>query len=204
MANERLGEKNIEQLLAQYRSERARLIFQLDKVRDTIAELKAMRPKDEPSVEVPVVKRGRGRPRKDATLPGTTKSGAAKSAKKTKKTAKKPRRKKRKKMPEGYRMSNWDTMVLDAITKAGLLMRKEDLLHIAKTWAAKNEPELGEGEVEAKLTRVLQKLAGKSDKLGTHRTGLQRGYHYGLKDWFFASTGALRRQHLDRLVISKD
>ena len=58
-------------------------------------------------------------------------------------------------------------------------------------------------EVEVKITRVLQKLSGKRGELGTHRTGLRRGYHYGLKEWFFASSGLLRRSYLDKLVIKK-
>jgi hypothetical protein len=55
-----------------------------------------------------------------------------------------------------------------------------------------------------KLTRVLQKLSGKRGVLGAHRSGLRRGYHYGLKDWFFASSGALRKQHYDKLVLTND
>ena len=72
-----------------------------------------------------------------------------------------------------------------------------------KKWAAKNERSVPASEVEARLTRVLQKLSGKRGVLGTHRTGLQRGYHYGMKEWFFNTSGRLRRQHLERLVLKK-
>ena len=71
-------------------------------------------------------------------------------------------------------------------------------------WAKKNEPLMQEDEIDVKLTRVLQKLSGKRGVLGTHRSGLRRGYHYGLKDWFFASSGALRKQHYDKLVLTND
>ncbi|MFN9324257.1 MAG: hypothetical protein ACK6A5_02585 [Flavobacteriales bacterium] len=40
MAKRRLNEKDIKELLTQYRSERRRLIFQLDRVREAIAGLK--------------------------------------------------------------------------------------------------------------------------------------------------------------------
>src|SRR5690606_6684549 len=77
---------------------------------------------------------------------------------------------------------------------------KADLLAVALKWAKKNEPNMTEEEVSVKLTRVLQKLSGKRGVLGTYRSGLRRGYHYGLKQWFYSSTGALRRTHLDKLV----
>ncbi|MEZ4738230.1 MAG: hypothetical protein R2818_02480 [Flavobacteriales bacterium] len=188
MANERLGEKNIERLLNEYRSERRRLMFQLNKVRETIAELKAARADQEKSdqkLTAPGVKRGPGRPRKDAApVP-----------------APKKRRKKRVVAAGGYRLSKWDEMVLGTITKADKLLPKEDLMKAALAWAKKSQPRMTEPEVEAKLTRVLQKLSGKRGDLGTHRSGLRRGYHYGLKDWFFTTSGKLRGQHMDKLVL---
>lgn len=74
----------------------------------------------------------------------------------------------------------------------------------ATSWAKKNHPTLSEAEVEAFLTRTLQKLSGRKKLLGTHHSGLRRGYHYGLKDWFFQSSGKLRKQHLDRLVLTTE
>ena len=133
----------------------------------------------------PTVKRGPGRPRKNAVVA----------------PPKKKRRKKRVVAKGGYRLSKWDEMVLGAITKADKLLPKEDLMKAALVWAKKSQPKMTEPEVEAKLTRVLQKLSGKRGDLGTHRSGLRRGYHYGLKDWFFATSGKLRGQHIDKLVL---
>jgi hypothetical protein len=92
-------------------------------------------------------------------------------------------------------------MVLESITKAGQLLPKEAIMTAALAWAKKNAPEMTPEDVEAKITRVLQKLSGRRGQLGTHRSGLRRGYHYGLKDWFFTSSGLLRKQHYDKLVL---
>ena len=90
------------------------------------------------------------------------------------------------------------------ITNSGRLLPKEEILEQVGRWAAKNQPKLSDAEVEAFLTRTLQKLSGKKKLLGTHHSGLRRGYHYGLIDWFFQSSGKLRRQHYDRLVLSPE
>jgi hypothetical protein len=194
MANKRLSEKDIDQLLNQYRSERRRLGFQLENVRRAISELKSVRTTMAPAAgsgsDTPVVKRGPGRPRKDPNAPVTPRKSG--------------RRKKRQIKEGGYRLSDWDTMVINSITKSDRLLPKEDILKNARQWANKAYPDMSEAEVEAKITRVLQKLSGKRGALGTHRSGLRRGYHYGVKDWFFASSGKLRKQHLDKLVLSED
>jgi hypothetical protein len=191
MAKRRLNEKDIKELLTQYRSERRRLIFQLDRVREAIAGLKGQLGENDGEDDEAPVKRGPGRPRKNPE-------------EKAKRPKKAGRRKKRTIKNGGYRLSDWDQMVVGAITKADRLLPKEDLKLQAMAWARKNEPLMTEPEIEVKLTRVLQKLSGKRGLLGTHRSGLRRGYHYGLKDWFFSSSGALRKQHYDKLVLNKD
>lgn len=194
MAKRRLSEKNIDQLLAHYRNERRFLSYQLDLVRSTIADLKkdkeeaVVAPGPSAAAGEAVVKQGPGRPRKDATA--------------TKEPGKPGRPKKlvRKERP----LNSWDNAVLDAINTSGRLLPKEEILTHVRAWAAKNEPALSPEEVEAFLTRSLQKLSGKKKMLGTHHSGLRRGYHYGLKDWFFQSSGKLRKQHYDRLVLSPE
>lgn len=187
MANKRLNEKEIEQLLGQYRSERRRLNFQLDKVREAIAELKRTATSRTSASEGAPVKRGPGRPRKDGSTAVQKRTPG--------------RRKKREIKNGGYRLSDWDQMVIDMITKRDELLPKEEILKGALAWAKKKHPNMDNAEVEAKLTRVLQKLSGKRGMLGTHRSGLRRGYHYGIMDWFFASSGKLRKQHFEKLVL---
>ncbi len=191
MPKKRLDPKDVAELLAQYRSERRRLQYQLDTVREAMRELKAIHGDNSGDDEDKPVKRGPGRPRKEG------------SATPRKYRRKPGRRKKRTIKDGGYRLNEWDTAVVDAITSKGLLLTKEDLRDHLLAWARKNDPALKEGDVELALTRSLQKLSGKRGVLMTYRSGLRRGYHYGLSDWFFASTGKLRKQHLDRLVLTK-
>ena len=190
MAKKRLNPKEVQQLLGQYRSERRRLMFQLENVREAIRELKAVGGDQSDEGEEAAPKRGPGRPRKPVT---------------TQKYKRKPgRRKKREIKNGGYRLSEWDNVIVDAITKRNELLPKEELKKHLIGWARKNEPAMKEDELEVKLTRVLQKLSGKRGVLGTYRSGLRRGYHYGLKDWFFQSTGKLRKQHLSKLVLNDE
>ena len=179
MAAKRLQQDDLEELLAHYRSERRRLNFQLEQVRQAISELKAVREGK------PVTKR----------VSKTT------TAKKT--SRRKPgRRKKRVIKDGGYRLNPWDNMVIDLIRSKDRLLPKEEIMAHALKWAAKAEPKMKPDEVEAKVTRTLQKLSGKRGELGTHRTGLRRGYHYGIKDWFFATSGKLKKACFDKLVLA--
>ncbi|MFT3885815.1 MAG: hypothetical protein QM724_10395 [Flavobacteriales bacterium] len=194
MAKKRLSEKDVDQLLGHYRSERRRLSFQLEQVRTAITDLKKVRaaaPKTAASAKTAangVPKRGPGRPRKNEAVA---------------KPQGRPGRPKKRERKE-RELNGWDNMVLGAIKSSQRLLPKEDLLKHAKTWAAANEPSVKGAEIEAHLTRTLQKLSGRKKLLGTHHSGLRRGYHYGLKDWFFQSSGKLRKQHLDKLVLTKD
>ena len=191
MAKKRLNEKDIDQLLGHYRAERRRLSFQLDLVRDTILDLKQQKagaapaPKSEKVVADGTPKRGPGRPRNNEAVP-----------------AKVGRPKKRERKERA--LNEWDNVVLSAINTSGRLLPKEDILTYAGSWAKKNEPTLSGAEVETYVTRSLQKLSSRKKFLGTHHSGLRRGYHYGLKDWFFNSSGKLRRQHYDRFVLEEE
>ena len=197
MAKKRLPEKDIDQLLIHYRSERRRLTFQLDTVRTAILGLKKAKssmpvvPKAPSTITLPdgTVKRRPGRPRKGEVVVKKAKRGPGRPPKRVHK----PRE-----------LNKWDNMVMNAITTSDRLLPKGLLLAQARTWAAKQEPRMKAPEVEIFLTRTLQKLSGRKDLLGTHHSGLRRGYHYGLKDWFFNSSGKLRKQHLDKLVLTND
>ncbi|MEO8733663.1 MAG: hypothetical protein ABI373_04975 [Flavobacteriales bacterium] len=190
MAKRRLSQKDIDQLLSHYRAERRRLNYQLGLTRAAIVELKKEKAAAPESASASASdgkpKRGPGRP---------------KGSKNTTKEPGRPGRPKKRDRKE-RELNEWDHMVMGSINSTGRLMPKEELLEHAKTWAAKSAPTLSSEEVEAFLTRTLQKLSGKKKLLGTHHTGLRRGYHYGLKDWFFQSSGKLRKQHYDRLVLS--
>lgn len=191
MAKRRLSNENVEELMAHYQNERRRLNYKLDLVKEAIADLKGRQQEQAETIAAASPakaesKRAPGRPKKTA---------AAK--KKTTRKPGRPKKRERKERP----LNEWDNAVLDSINSTGRLMPKEELLEHLTTWAAVNKPELSQDEVAAFLTRTLQKLSGKRKLLGTHHTGLRRGYHYGLIDWFFKSSGRLRRQHYHRLVL---
>jgi len=175
----RLNEQDIERLLDEYRSEKRKLIFQLDKVRDAIKELKSTRVEKE-----------------EARV-------AAKEGRKRTYRKRKPGRRKKRTVVGGYKLNDWDKMVIELIEKENKLLTKAEILKECKAWARRKYPKMKAAEVEAKLTRVLQKLAGKRGILGGHRTGLIRGYHYGLSDWFFASSGKLMKIHYPKLDIEE-
>lgn len=189
MAKKRLNSKELDQLLSTFRSKRRVLLFELEQVRTTIIDLK----KRKTAAEKPAVgaaadapKRGPGRPRKNA-------------AEKPKRGPGRPPKRKREPQP----LNTWDNAVLDAIRTSKRLLPKEELLKRVSVWAKTAEPRMKAADVELHLTRTLQKLSGRKKLLGTYRSGLRRGYHYGLLDWFFKSSGKLRSQHLDKLVLTE-
>lgn len=197
MAKRRLNQTDLDTLLSQYRSERRRLNFQLGLVRTALRDLKraqASLPKVAPKPNVIVlpdgtVKRRPGRPRKGEVVEKKPKRGPGRPPKRVR-----PPRE----------LNNWDNMVLSAIRTSGKLMPKDEILKHAIHWAGSNEPGMRKPAIETFVTRTLQKLSGRKKLLGMHHTGLRRGNHYGLKEWFFQSSGKLRGQHLNRLVLTKD
>jgi hypothetical protein len=173
----RLNEDDIERLLTEYRSEKRKLIFQLDKVRGAIKELKDYKLQKEEAAN-------------------SVNSGSSK------KTSKRKRgRRKKRTVVGGYKLNDWDQMVIDLIKSENRLLTKAEILEHTKTWAKRNYPRMKVADVEVKLTRVLQKLSGKRGELKGHRTGLMRGYHYGINEWFFESTGKLMKIHYAKLKI---
>lgn len=193
----RLSEKDIDQLLGHYRAERRRLAFQLETVRTAINDLQKAKnalPRTAAGSTDAPAKRRPGRPRKSENERSTAPRKRSKRG---------PGRPPKRVIPPRP-LNDWDNMVLGAIKSANKLLPKEDLLTAAKQWASSRKPGMKAAEIEAHLTRTLQKLSGRKKMLGTHHTGLRRGYHYGLKDWFFASSGKLRKNHYDKLVLTKD
>ena len=193
MARERLKKEELDALLTEYFAERRQLMYKLERVRDAISELKKLRGLKEEGQQTEgqeaAPKRGAGRP-------------AAEKAAKRKGRRRKPGRRKKRTVVGGYRLSPWDMMVLDAVKSAGRLLTKQELFERTLAWAKKNAPKMKQADVEVKLTRVLQKLSGKRGVLGKHRTGLMRGLHYGLIDWFFH--GKLRTEHKEKVVVPKE
>jgi len=192
MARERLKKEELDRLLGELFGERRLLMYKLDRVRKAISELKTLRASKALIEAAPAdgeaPKRGPGRP------PG---SGNAKP----KGRRRKPGRRKKRTVVGGYRLNTWDNMIVAAVTGANRLLTKQELLAHSIAWAKKNEPKTNKAAVEVKLTRTLQKLSGRRAVLGKHRSGKQKGLHYGIMDWFFH--GKLRQEHKDKVVVGK-
>lgn len=213
MAN-RMRLDEVENLLRHYRTERRVLGFQMKRTRVALKELQKMRSSLEKleaarAKKAGIIKRGPGRPPK-AAVDATVKRGPGRPRKnpvpETRKEVGRKRRRgpgrPRKKAGEPPALNQWDDLVLSVISSKGKLMTKGELLDHAAAWARKNEPGMKANDVETYVTRALQKLSGKAKMLGMHHTGLQRGNHYGIMDWFFRSTGKLRPSALDKLDLS--
>lgn len=190
MARERLKKEELDRLLAELFGERRLLMYKLDRVRKSISELKGLRAsktasEEGPSADGEAPKRGPGRPRGSGV----------------RRYRRKPGRRKKRTVKGGYRLNTWDNMIVEAITSAKRLLTKQELLDHSIAWAKKNEPKTKKAAVEVKLTRTLQKLSGRRGVLGKHRSGQQRGLHYGVMDWFFH--GKLRQEHKDKVVLNE-
>ncbi len=182
-----MNNDDLELLLKTYFGERRRLLFQLARVRDAISELKRRRALKPSKADAP--KRGPGRPRKQPAADGAARPAGGKRKRTTKNG--------------GYRLNAWDLMVQEVITRSGLMVR-EDLQPIALEWAKRHDPKRKAAAVDLKLTQTLQKLSGKRGVLGKYRSGQRRGYHYGLKEWFFNTTGEPRPPYRDQLSGKDD
>lgn len=190
MARERLKKEELDRLLAELFGERRLLMYKLDRVRKAISELKTLRASKAAS-EV-----GTGA---DGEAP---KRGPSRPAGSGKARRRKPGRRKKRTVVGGYRLNTWDNMVVGAINAAKHLLTKQELLAHSIAWAKKNEPKTSKAGVELKLTRTLQKLSGRRGVLGKHRSGKQRGLHYGNMDWFFH--GKLRQEHKDKVLLNAE
>lgn len=156
-------------------------------------------------------KRGPGRPRKAASAAKTKKATTAKktaakkttakksTAKKTtaKKTAaKKPLVKKLENNTSGYRLSDWDALVIDTLNKSGSVLSKQDICDAADKWAKGEKKGMDSKQVYTKVSNVLHKLTNKKNILNRFSNDKVKN-SYGLADWF-TPQGNLRDEHLPK------
>lgn len=173
----RLSEGEVDDLLATYRSQRKQLNFQLGMVQQAIKDLKDYRVRKEELDEA------RKEARKNA--PSTYK--------------RKPGRRKKRTVVGGYKLNPWDQFIVDTITAKGELMTKSELVEARQAWGKENNAKTTAKETEMMITRSLNKLGGKRGDIGKHRTGIGRGLHYGIGDWFFANNGKLKGVNKDKI-----
>lgn len=198
MANSRLGLDEVQALIQTYTAEKAKLEFQLRNTNEIIEQLlkrksklsskavktlesaakTALRPKRGPgrppkarptSAEAP---KRRGRPPKaKAVESGNSKAGTA----------------------EGYRLSDWDNLLLDTLEQKGRALKKVEIDEIFRDFAKTVEPGWSDAQIYTKASRVIHKLA---NKRGTIRKQdiPGKGYAYGLSGWF-AKNGKIKKDH---------
>lgn len=200
MAN-KMKLSEIDLLLRHYRTERRVLGFQMKQTRITIKDLQKLRNAAEKEgaakiKKLGIQKRGPGRPRKNPVPPPITEA----PVRKRKRGPGRPKRK----AGEAPRMNDWDKAIIAAITSKGELMTKQAIREEMRIWAKKNQSDVATSDVEVYVTRALQKLTkGYTRSLGMYHSGLRRGNHYGLIEWFFRSNGKLRPSSLNRLNLAK-
>lgn len=144
----------------------------------------------------PAKKKRVGRPRK-ATATASTKTKAKATAKPKPKA--KPATKSSSKTATksdstgGYRLSDWDTMILDGLASRQKVMISADLLELGKKKVANENLGLDEKQIQGKINRSLQKLANKRGVLSkTDYPG--KGHAYGLAEWADPS-GEIRKKY---------
>ena len=209
-----LTTKDVKSLIKSYESDIRQLEYKINKTREALSELtgnengsktsgKRGRPRKVTNFETDAVQspsKKRGRPRKvilqdgDPTGPGTpkviqkTKSSEGKKEKVKlvfpKVTPRKPRTVSGK--SGGYRLSDWDTFVLDALEDFGKVMINSELYDLALVKNKEDKMGLSEDDVRGKLVRSIHKLANKRMEIAKAPFP-GKGYAYGLTSWFTGS-----------------
>lgn len=205
MVNE-LTAAELKDLLNTFESDKRKLSYRLQQIDRTIADLQRMidrfgagnlpepsfaepmqeekqeevtpeSPKeDTPTADEPVEvastpTRTRGRRSRITQAPESTASAAIKS-----KTTKK------RKKAKGYRLSEWDTALMEGLKKAKHPLINQELYQLLEDKNQKEQHGLDEKDIRGKLNRSLHKLANKREELiKVNHEG--KGFAYALRRW---------------------
>ena len=153
---------------------------------------------DKPAEEPGVAPKQRGRPPKaaSAAVEAPKRRGRPPKAKSaTKSTAKSSARSAKSKSgnAEGYRLSDWDNLLLDTLEQKGKALKKVEIDEIFKDFAKTVEPGWSDAQVYTKASRVIHKLANKRGVIRKQDIP-GKGYAYGLSTWF-AKNGKIKKDH---------
>ncbi len=213
MANLKLSSVEIRRLISEYESSLRQLQFRVEHTRRMIRELKDAIPAIEaqelaqiasiaenaaPIIETAAApapaRRGRPKGRRGRPKGSGRKAAAAKTTEEAV-SASKPKkgRKSRKVKPSGYRLSEVDVLIMDALGETGKAMINSDL----QTFIEDKKKAAGESfdsdDIALKISRSLQKLANRrSDLAKVPYEG--RGKAYALPSWLNGK-GDLKRKH---------
>ena len=98
----------------------------------------------------------------------------------------------KKKESEGYRLSDWDEMVIQSIEKAGQALKNKEIFDFAEDWAKKEGKKTDEKGIKQKISQSLHKLANKRNRL-IKVDAEGRGYAYAPSKW--TSNGKLKSKY---------
>lgn len=171
MPRRKYTDEELKDLLIHYKSELKKLQFQVLEIKDIIARLQ-----------------GKADPDKAEEAP-------EKAPKKTSIKKRPPRKRGRKKKRAPYKLSEWDSFILDVLEKEDRLLTKNDLENFVMHRASLIKEEMTPDQASTKVTRILHKLANKRDTIRKYSLS-GRGYGYGLSKWFFQTSGKLKRKYM--------
>ena len=192
LENLSLTEKEVADLINQYRSEIRKLEYQLEKAKDAVSELT-----DRSGIEIskasiqttPTTKKRRGRPPKQKTRGSSNGTATAKAPKKrrgrppkSETKAKAKTTKTKKSRSEGYRLSEWDNFIINELKKAKRVMINAEFLKKAMSKSKREKLGLTETDIKGKLNRSIHKLANKREEI-VKVSYPGKGFAYGLKTW---------------------
>lgn len=197
MAKIKLGSVDIQQLLNTYEANLRQVQFQAEHIKQTIRSLKAALPAiqqaemneasmltevgDMLDITAAAVKakpaKRRGRP------PGVKMKPKSNTAEKAAPTAAKPKAKKKKSgRSSGYKLSEYDLLVFQALEENGRAMITSDIQEAVEKIKADKGEKVSSEEVLKMIIRSLQKLANRRDDISkVEYEG--RGMAYALPSW---------------------
>lgn len=208
MANLKLGSSDVKQLVANYEAKQRQLQFELDQTKRMIRSLKNTLPAieqaeseqaailieaettiEEVSVPAPVAKPGgkrRGRPAGKKNGAKTKKVTAPKVSKKKEKKDSKTR-------ASGYRLSEYDQDVFNALKSTGRAMINAQIVSFIEEDKKEKGENPGTDEIQKMVVRSLQKLANRRDDI--KKVPYEgRGMAYALPEWLNGQ-GVIKKKH---------
>lgn len=87
-------------------------------------------------------------------------------------------------VPQGYKLSEWDTFLLEMLEDENRLMINHELLELAFKRAKALGSTLSDKQIKGKVTRSLNKLVNKRGYIMKAKYQ-GKGHAYGLAQWFF-------------------
>jgi hypothetical protein len=187
-----LKKNELADLVYRYESEVRKLEFQLQKTKETIQDLKQRMvsaslttPAGTAATEAP--KPRRGRPKKTEEQTAAQNGATQKAVNKPKRKRGRPKGSTNKKkvvrrVKDGYRLSEWDTFIINSLKEANKVLVNSDLMDLGKEKVQKENLKLDDIQLRGKLNRSIHKLANKRGKL-VKVDFPGKGFAYGLEDW---------------------